>query len=239
MGSYSRKRADMITVADWIVAAGTGVMAIVAVVAIFQDRIRAWLTHPTLSASIDVSPPDCHKTTVASYTPQGQIVRRADCYYFRLRVKNSGNQRAEMVEIFAGELSKRQADGSFRKMDSFLPMNLLWSHIRKPFRDAISPGMEKLCDLGHIVDPAQRSKFPMEGNPQLGVPAGQTIFSFDLEVQSFTMSHLIPPGTYRLTVLVGAANAKPVRKTMEIVLTGDWYDDESRMLGEGIGIRTL
>lgn len=229
----------MITLADWIVAAGTVVMAAVAVIAIFQDKIRAWLMRPKLTVSIDVAPPDCHKTILASFDRQGQVIDKADCYYFRLRVRNSGNQRAEMVEVFAAELSKRQADGSFKKMDSFLPMNFLWSHIRKPFRDAISPEMEKLCDLGHIIEPAKRSRFGTEDNPQLSVPTNQTIFSFDLEVQSFTMSHLIAPGTYRLALLVGAANAKPVRKTVEIVLTGDWYDDEARMLGEGIGIRML
>jgi len=229
----------MISIADWIVAAGTVVMAVVAVIAIFQDKIRAWLMRPELNASIDVAPPDCHKTVLKSFDRQGQVIDAADCYYFRLRVENSGNQRAEMVEVFAAELSKRQADGSFKRMDSFLPMNLVWSHIRRAFLDAISPEMEKLCDLGHIVEPAKRSRFGMEDNPQLGVPAGQTIFSFDVETKSFTMSHLIPPGTYRLVLLVAAANAKPVRKTLEIVLTGDWYDEQPRMLGEGVGIRML
>jgi len=222
-------------ITDWLVAIGT---IAVAVLAIFQDRIRAWLQRPRLEVSINVAPPDCHKTTLA-YTHEGQIVRAADCYYFRLRVRNAGNQRAELVEVFAAELSKEQADGSYRRIDSFLPMNLVWSHIRKPFFDAISPGMEKLCDLGHIVDPSKRAQFGTEDNPNLDVPLNGTVFSFDLEVTPFTLSHLIPPGKYRLILLIGAANCRPVRKTLEITLTGKWFEDEARMLGEGIGIRIV
>jgi len=229
-------KANSNVITDWLIAIGTILLFLAAV---FQDKIRAWLTRPKLSASIDVAPPDCHKTVLKSFDRQGHVIDAADCYYLRLRVGNSGNQRAEMVEVFASELSKRQVDGSFKRMDSFLPMNLVWSHIRRPFLDAISPGMEKLCDLGHIVEPEKRPRFGMEDNPQLGVPADQTIFSFDVATKSFTMSHLIPPGKYRLLLLIAAANTKPVSKTLEIVVTGNWYDDESRMLGEGIGIRML
>jgi hypothetical protein len=88
------------------------------------------------NASIVVAPPDCHKTPVSS-------TQEVDGYYFWIRVKNSGNQRAELVEVFAAELLKQQADRSFKKMESFLSMNLLWTHIDRPFFDAISPGMEK------------------------------------------------------------------------------------------------
>ena len=46
-------------------------------------------------------------------------------------------------------------------------------------------------------------------------------------------------GKYRLVILVSAANTIPIEKTFEISLTGEWYDDEKKMLGEGIGIRLL
>ena len=144
-----------------------------------------------------------------------------------------------MVEVFASELLRERADGSFAKMESFLPMNLLWSHVRRPFFEAISPGMEKHCDLGHIVEPIRRPQIDVEDNPRLDVPRDKTVFSFDLQVLPYTYSHLIPPGKYRLTLAVGAANANPVQKGLEITLKGDWYEDEARMLSEGIGIRML
>lgn len=39
-----------------------------------------------------------------------------DTHYFRLRVRNSGRGRAEMVEVFALELTRQQEDGLFRKV---------------------------------------------------------------------------------------------------------------------------
>jgi hypothetical protein len=64
--------------------------------------------------------------------------------------------------------------------------------------------------------------FEGEDNPQLGIPADKTIFSFDLEVKPFTMSHLIPQGKYHLALQIAAANTEPVKKTLEITLTGNW-----------------
>jgi len=98
--------------------------------------------------------------------------------------------------------------------------------------------MEKHCDIGHIIDPTQRANLPMEDDPSIGVP-GQTLLSFNFTVRPFTMSHLIPPGKYRLSLLIGASNTKPVKKTIEINVTGDWYSDEAEMLRDGIGIRLL
>lgn len=164
---------------------------------------------------------------------------KVDCYYFRVRVKNSGNLRAELVEMYAKELLRQQADGEFKKMDSFLPMNLIWSHIRTPFLSAISPKMEKYCDLGHIIKPTQRSKIECEDNPNLDVPSDKTVLSFDVEVKSFTMGHLIPPGTYRLVLQIAAANTKPVEKVLQIVIKGDWYEEEAKMFSEGVGIKVI
>ena len=134
----------MITTPDWLIALGTIGLFLVAIVGIFQDKIRSWLKHPTLNLSINVGPPDCHKTTLKNITSQGQVITQADCYYFRVCIENSGNQRAEFVEVFAKELLRRGVDGIFRTVDSFLPMNLVWSYYKKPFLEAISPRMKSI-----------------------------------------------------------------------------------------------
>jgi hypothetical protein len=222
-------------ITDWLIAFGT---IAVAIAAVFQDKIRSWLTRPKLEASIDVEPPDCHKTSMVARSPQGQVIDRTDCYYFRIRVKNSGNQRAEYVEVYAAEVLKKQDDDTFKRLDSFAPMNLVWSHVVKPFFPAISRNMEKHCDLGHIIEPAKRVDFG-EDSPQLAIPATRTFFCLETEVKPFHMGHLLPPGQYHLKLVIAAANAKPIEKTLEINHTGDWYDDEARMLSDGIGIRML
>jgi hypothetical protein len=208
-----------------------------AILAIFQDWFRAKIRHPELDVTVKLSPPSCHKIRLARHNPQGELEAIADAYYLRLRIANSGNQRAELVEVFADELSRLQADGTtFKPVDSFLPMNLLWSHHRQVFFPAISPGMYRHCDLAHIIDPPNRKKFRAEDNQWPNVSPEETILSFDTFVKPHTLSHLLPPGTYRLVISVAAANAMLVRKGFQITLTGNWYEDEQKMLEEGIGI---
>ena len=225
----------MPTTADWIVAAGTLVMAIVGIIAIFQDKIRAWLLRPVLQVSILVAPPDCQKTRyqLAKASPE------TDAYYFRLRVANAGNQRAESVEVFATELSRRLADGTFKVVDSFLPMNLGWAHGHALFFPAISPGTYKHCDLAHVINPQLRKLSAWEDDAWPNVPPDKTILSFDTIVRPYTKPYLVCPGTYRLVLTIAAANSQAISRTLEITLTGDWYDDERKMLGEGIGIKLL
>ena len=162
-------------------------------------------------------------------------------YYLRLRVVNNGNDKAESVELFAAELSRQKADGTFDRVNSFLPMNLVWSHYGGVFLSAISPDTYKHCDLGHIVDPKMRDRVPIEKKPWTDdeVAHDDAILSLNTAVLPHTKSYLIRPGVYRLVVILAAANAKPFRKTLEINLTGDWYDDEEKMLAEGIGIMVL
>jgi len=242
----------MITIADWIVAAGTVVLALVAIIAIFQDRIRMWLLRPRLQLEMNLKPPDCHKTKMhyryeyrggvsilpsdPREIPRSQIV---DTYYFRLRISNVGNVKAESVEVFAADLYGLQADGTYETVDSFLPMNLVWSHYRNVFLPAISPGTYKHCDIGHVIDPEHRSSIPEEDKDWPNINPDEAIFSFDTAVKPFTLSYLIPPGKYKLSIIVAASNAKPISKTLEINVTGNWYDEERKMLSSGIGIKII
>jgi len=226
-------------ITDWLLAAGTIVLALVAVIAIFQDKIRAWITRPKFDVSIEATPPDCLKIPIVHCDAEGEQSVVADSYYLRFRVINRGNQKAESVEVFAAGLLKRQADDTFKELDSFLPMNLLWANYRKVFFPAISPGMYRHCDLAHIIDPKKRAQFRTEDKSWPNISHEKTILSLDTAVKPHTLSYLLPFGKYRLVILIAAANAKPVKKTLEISLTGEWFDDEQKMLGEGVGVRLL
>jgi len=226
--------------AQWVEAIGTITAAIVAlIIALFQDKMRAWIVRPKLEVSIDVKPPDCLKIPIVRYGSEGEQEVVADTYHLRFRVTNKGNQKAESVEVFASKLLRRQVDDTFKEVDTFLPMNLVWADYRKVFFPAISPNMYRHCDLAHIIDPQKRAGFTAEDKKWPKIPPEQTVLSFDTAVKPHTLSHLLPFGKYRLVIIVAAANAKPVEKTLEISLTGDWYDDEQRMFQEGVGVRIL
>lgn len=221
---------------EWLAAIGTIAAVVVALgVAIFHEHLRSLFWHPTLDIRLDNRPPDCHLTTMTNL----QSGIEAACYYFRVRVLNAGNTMAETVEVFVEEIHRRRADGTFEKWQNFLPLNLGWSYYGQPYFPKIPPKVYKHCDLGHIIDPSLRQQFPGEDRPDEGVSRSQAIMCLDLIVRPNTGTYLIPPGFYRLILVAAAANAKLVRRTIELNLTGQWFVDEERMLREGVGLKCI
>lgn len=227
---------DVGSIAQWAGALATFLAVLVALFK--EDLVQLW-RRPKLTLSITLAPPDCHKTQL---TFVGIAAPPIDCYYLRIWVKNEGKTRAEAVQVFAAGLAKKAADGSFRRVESFLPMNLKWSHAQvqtsgpEIFAEGISPGMGKHCDLGRIAHP--NSKVVL-GENLPGVPEENAILILELEIQPNTRSHLVPPGTYLLELRVAGANCSPVSKTLEFTLTGQWFDEESRMFRDGFGLRMV
>ena len=232
---------DYGTVAQWVGATAT---LLAVLVALFKDEFLRWRRKPELRVSIALASPDCHKTTL-NYVVQKTALtcRAADCYYLRIWVENVGKTRAERLQVFAAKLLKRHADGSFKEVKDFLPMNLLWTHGQggksgpEIFAEGISPQMGKHCDLGHIVDPKHRKD--VVGNDLPTVAPDDTVLALVLEVKPNTLSHLVPPGVYRLELRVAAANCSPVNHTLEITITGKWFPEQTRMFSDGLGIRTI
>jgi len=233
--------------AAWATAIGTMLLAIVAV---FQDKIRNCLTRPNLKLEIQPSPPDCMKTSFRLPTPiydsTGQRIGETSidipCYYFRLRVTNTGNCEAREVEVFAKGLKRFSA--KYETVDRFAPMNLLWSNVRKPFLPILSPKIPKHCDVAHVVHPDTK-KSVYHALPEIEAPAGffhevgqeLCVLALDLEVEPNSLGHLLGPGFYQLTLVLAAANFPPQEYLLEIRITGDWFEDEDRMFGEAIRIR--
>lgn len=230
----------MSAVATWVGALATLVLAVVAV---FQDRIRAWMTRPRLSLEARVVPPDCHKTTW-NYTTvtlnwDGRAVevrKQAPCYYFRLRVLNKGNAEAREVEVYASALERKREDRKYAPVERFTPMNLMWAHFRSPFLPVLCPKMPKMCDLAHVIHPQHRKEL---GHDLSAVTDAQAILAFDLQVEPNMRGHLVEPGTYRLSLVVGAANVAPRECTLEIEFPGTWIDEEADMLGKGFKMRLV
>jgi hypothetical protein len=217
------------TVADWLVAVGTLVLAVVAV---FQETIRGWFYSPAFRVSIKTEPPDCISVPFTNKL-DGTFV--ADCIYLRLWVENIGNATARNAEVEARELRRRHADGTWKQVRSFPPMNLKWANIDRIYFPTIAPEMGKHCDLGHIVDP-ERRHLMREDAPALGLTTQQVSLAFDLMVAPNHRGHIIGPGEYQLDIRIAAENARPIKRTLAITVPGAWYADETRMLRDGVGV---
>jgi len=211
-------------------------------VALFKEELVRWWRFATLTATFQTKGAGCQKTPIDLRDPSTGAVTTADSYYLRLWIENTGNLRANNVQVFTAKLTRRQADNSFKDVAGFLPMNMRWTHRILPsgqpevFAAGLSPTMGRFCDLGRIIDPANKHAF---GDTLEDVKDDLTVLALALEVEPYTKSHLIGPGVYRLYVRLAAANCEPVPKVFEINLPGQWYADEECMRSKGIGIRDV
>src|ERR1043166_2312710 len=116
------------TTAETAAWAGVCVTSAAVLVALFKDDLRSLWRRPRLMVKLRMGAPDCQKTEMAFSRLSGQFVARGPCYYFRLWVENTGNLRADRVQVFVSRLLRRDAAGDFRAVTRFLPMNLKWAN---------------------------------------------------------------------------------------------------------------
>jgi len=217
--------------ADWILAIGTLVLAIVAVL---QDQIRGLFYRPKFVVTAETKRPDCVlvPTTNLAGVPTG------DRIYLRVRVTNSGNAAAKSAEVYARELRKFRPDGQWETVKDFPPMNLKWADIGSMYWPSISPDMGKHCDVVHVHDPARRRDVGEE-SMRLALPPNHPSMAFDLITAPNHMGHIVGHGVYDLDILVAAENARPHKATVRITMDSTWVADETKMFQEHVGIKVL
>jgi len=112
---------------------------------------------------IRMEPPD---TTQIDGTHPVSGVFTTRLLYVRIRVTNDGGRPAENVEIMVTNVWRRDADGDWESLQTFLPLTLAWSHVRTP-NSPVPARLFRFCDLAHF---------------QPG-PNGETLFIFDTIIQ--------------------------------------------------------
>lgn len=205
-----------------------------AFVALFLDAIKSWIWRPELEVTY-VHGPDYWDKPLMRFEANGQVAE-VPCYYLRLRIANKGTRRAEKVEVLATDLQMRQDDGSYALLRRY-SMNLKWTNLGTAILDGISPGMERFCDIGHIIRPQDRLDILGENSPSFNPE--QTILSFDVEAQPNHLTHLVEPGQYRLTLHVAASKNPPVEHVLDVELTGEWFEVMNDMLMDGVRVSLL
>jgi hypothetical protein len=148
-----------------------------------------------------------------------------------LGIQNTGNARAEYVEVHAVELM----DAEERKLTWLLPMNLTWADDEQSFKRGLSPGTTRLCNLGQIVKP--RSRNLPSGSAIRHLPQGfdestTTFLKVHTQVNASSWSNLIFPGKYFLALEISASNASPVKRKLALQVNGGWHEDHSKMFSE-------
>lgn len=198
---------------------------------IFQDSLKRQIWKPKLEVEFRLNPPDSHKTAMSNAST-GEFMYNT--YYLRARVKNTGNYQLEDVEAMAVELTKKEPNGQFKNVETFLPLNLVWAHTRgkEITKPKIQPKMFKFLDFGHI------SQVKYVNTRAFGISAlGDTLLVLDVEVSPNTGSHFILPGEYRIKLVFAANNLSPINKIYSLIIADKWTEVEKEMLGNCIFIK--
>jgi hypothetical protein len=215
---------------QWAAWAAAFATFLAVVVALWKEDIVKHWRRPRLKAGVSLQPPDCHKIPINTVNrATGEVIESRDAYFFRIWIENTGGVRAENVQVFAAGLRRKKAGGGFEKVGSFLPMNLKWAHTGEVFASGLSPKMGRHCDLGYIAAPKARGQ-GSKADPE------DIKLILDTEVVPNTRSNECGPGEYELRLRIAASNSPPLEATCRLTLPGKWYDDESEMLSQGIGI---
>ena len=209
--------------ANWFVAISTLALAFVAV---FQEWIKSLFFKPALDIDVRAERPFAEKTWFDANT---------EVYYFRLAVTNTGRKAAENVQVYAHAVRRKKLDRKYEAVDRFTPMAMRWTHKGVGTLPYLLPDMPPAyCDLGHISDPARKGG-TFESLDD--VPADQTVFVLETEVNPKSKGNLLGPGEYYIYLKVAASNCPPRDFKVKIKTPkGQWFADEDRMFRDGIGL---
>lgn len=209
-------------------------LILTAIIAIFGDSIKTWTRHPNLELKFEVVFPSVNLTTIGGckYTPitatnnnfatdprienclYWKTEVSFDCYFYRLKIFNTGNIDAENVQIMLNNCEKYDdISKKYLPLNNFLPMNLCWSYHdndkRTTVEERIAPKMEKYCDLVHIINDEQN----------------EMIFDTLLWLDSnHKASNIFKKGRYKIELMYGASNYQTKSKIIEFEYTGNWSD---------------
>jgi hypothetical protein len=233
--------------AQWFTGFATLFLAFIA---LFKDTVLMWIQKPKIYIEFELRPPDCFKSQIIHAHPeqidQNKVeLKRVEFYmfYYRLRIINNGKSPAKNVEVAIRDIKKKKGN-SFERMDFVLDDNLDWASSkliagRKSvmYYEFISPGTFKHCELGHILDPSKRYLDPSEDKKQIS--KDETIFAFNVMTRYHSLYHIIDPGTYRFKIIVAGENFVALEKIYELEITGKWFEDEDKMLNEGLKFKEI
>ena len=213
-----------LTASDWAaIATAIGTFAL-AVVAVFQDKIRVWIMSPKFSLS----------TSNVANAYLGDVERPH--YSLRIAVENLGNAEARQVEVLAKSLRRQRGTGEFETVPNFRATYLAWAGSEgERVLEVLNPEMPQYCYVGRVF---QKARLPLSWYSGVPDPTEDylgTVTILDLpapvgsgERQRFS------PGNYLLTVRIGAANAKPIEEVLKLNLTGRWTQNVPDVLEFGI-----
>jgi len=212
-----------------IVLAGTTFLAVL--VALFGRTFWDWFNRPKLEVAVrktqrplGVKKDEMH---VSGIFAEDKV------YFVELGITNTGRNPAENVEVFLSKRFYKALDTNEYAEQTFAtPINLCWLGAdrncdidEKRYMPRIGPNSTRYCSLGWVYPPKGTGLYGSSG------------MGLDITSQQFEWAHLLlGPAWFKLIIEVSASNARPVIREMEILISGNWSDEEEEMFKEHLRI---
>lgn len=236
----------------WLAGIGT---LLLAVVAVFQDWIRARIPTANLEIEFRMNPPYCKKDPYLHYKENYR--KLSEYYVFRLGIQNKTLIPAKNVILRV--ISIKRNGNTYH----FLQRSLAWSynevdppHDSERMSLSIIPGKAtEFCHLGRIFEPTFR-KANSKNKDHLPIPYEnkaeyEVLFSLALFPRQGSLDHLLEPKKgetekkeeYEVEIIVSADNVKSEIHRLKICFSDqwsdDWYDGETGKWKNGPSIELI
>ena len=211
----------------WLTAIGTIGLALVAA---FQDQIRAALARPRLVLRFRQTPPMCRLSS-RSFPEVPNLRERF--FDFHFQVENEGRSQARRVEAFLEAIWVHDASNTPKQIEGFWPVKLRYDNKGTLHLDLNPHGPPVYWNLGFIPSPVIQGA--MRGDAYIEVPGADDKglrFYLDVLDRPFFQPNTLPPGNYSIKVSVYSENAARVDSYFGIIWTGNWKEDEQKMFEE-------
>lgn len=218
---------------DGMTALGT---LLVALLAVFGQRIRSWIIRPNLSVVVGDKPPYSEKKEEPEESTSGAKVS----YQLRLEILNDGREAARNCVVLCNKVLREMAGGKeFYTLKEFVPLQFYWT--TKSQTTDVVPKLPSYLNIAEIS---------IQEESVSGTTSGTTLLpNFTLQVQVEAEGikgrfFRVDKGKIILPIIVHADNLpRSIKKYIEICWRGDSVEDftpekfQIRLLNETEGKR--
>lgn len=223
----------MLSISDYVLIGTTLFLGTIAlIVPTLAELLKKKILAPDLKIYFEENPPSCHQTRLKGINAIGKKIDEP-VYYFRFQVANEGKSLARKCEAVVERLSRVDIPNKVSEEADYTPVNLIWGSSYEEFVE-INPNRRFFCDLLHV--PSKQYQDSMKHflgyvNP----PEGD---EFDLgaimnvKAAFYAQPNRLPPGKYKIDVVIYSENSKEVRRSFIVTWSGNWKDNEENFFKE-------
>lgn len=201
------------------------VALLIAVIGVFQDRIRRFFMGAKLKVEFEMKAPFVFQKH--SFDSEKGFPRES--FYFRVGVMNEGSSSASKATVMLAGIEKKDEEtGAWKGLDWFVPINLDWCHGVGFEYPEIHPGSTAYFDFG--MSSCSAKDLAAFFGARLGEPDRKKFHLATSRIDGVREGYSLPEAHYRMRIHISASNCDPLEVNFEFLYTPGWSSDTNELL---------